>query len=303
MSPPAASPLFDAYLMVDWSARSGPARGADSIWWALVERRNGAAALIRRENPPLRAAAVERIAEVLAALSAEGRRSLIGFDFPFGYPAGFAAALGLDGAPPWTALWRLLCERVEDAPDNRNNRFEVAAALNGMTRFGAFPFWGHPPGRHYPRLGAKKPRCYGPDTLPERRLIEHRVRRAKPVWQLSGSGAVGGQALLGIPCVRALRRDPRLADRARVWPFETGLAPPRPASGEIVIAEVYPSIIKENQEPDLVKDARQVRTIAEHFAGLDDAGALAPLFAGDPGLTAAERRLVETEEAWILGVA
>lgn len=94
------SPLFDAYLMVDWSARSEPARGADSIWWALIERRDGAAALLRRENPSLRAAAVEQLATMLAALSAEGRRSLVGFDFPFGYPAGFAAALGLDGAPP-----------------------------------------------------------------------------------------------------------------------------------------------------------------------------------------------------------
>jgi precorrin-8X/cobalt-precorrin-8 methylmutase len=297
------SPLFDAYLMVDWSARSGPARGADSIWWGLVERRDGATALVRRENPPLRAAAIEQLAELLAALSAEGRRSLVGFDFPFGYPAGFAAALGLDGTPPWTALWRLLCERIEDRPDNRNNRFEVAAALNRMTGFGAFPFWGHPPGRSYRRLGPKKPRCYGPDTLGERRLIEQRVRRAKPVWQLAGAGSVGGQALLGIPWVRALRRDPRLGDRVRLWPFETGLEAPRTAPGDIVIAEVYPSIVKERAETGLVKDARQVRTIAEHFAGLDATGTLAPLFAGDPTLSPAERRLVETEEAWILGVA
>ena len=36
---------------------------------------------------------------------------------------------------------------------------------------------------------------------------------------------------------------------------------------------------------------------------LDNAGALAPLFEGDPALPSETRRSIETEEAWILGVA
>jgi hypothetical protein len=51
----------------------------------------------------------------------------------------------------------------------------------------------------------------------------------------------------------------------------------------------------------MVKDARQVRSIAAHFAALDDAGALEVLFEGDPALSAAQRCIVEQEEAWILG--
>ena len=52
-------PLFDAYVMVDWSAATRPVRGADSIWWALVMRQDGVLALVRRENPATRAAAMD----------------------------------------------------------------------------------------------------------------------------------------------------------------------------------------------------------------------------------------------------
>jgi len=30
--------VFDAYVMVDWSAESRPKTGADSIWWMCLER-------------------------------------------------------------------------------------------------------------------------------------------------------------------------------------------------------------------------------------------------------------------------
>ena len=32
-------PLFNAYVMVDWSAASAPRLGRDSIWIAVAERR------------------------------------------------------------------------------------------------------------------------------------------------------------------------------------------------------------------------------------------------------------------------
>jgi len=34
-------PLFDSYLMVDWSGATRPTTGADSIWLHLLGRRNG----------------------------------------------------------------------------------------------------------------------------------------------------------------------------------------------------------------------------------------------------------------------
>ncbi|MFQ5971992.1 MAG: cobalamin biosynthesis protein CbiG [Alphaproteobacteria bacterium] len=298
----AARALFDAYVMVDWSARSTRATGADSIWWALVERLNGRPRLVRRENPPYRAEATETLGEVLCGLADAGRRVLVGFDFPFGYPRGFARRLGLDAgaaAPAWRAIWELLANRVEDGPYNENNRFTLAAELNGP---GDFPFWGHPHQWCFDGLKPTKPRRYGDDTLPERRYVELRVPRTKPLWQLTGNGSVGSQALLGIPRVRELRLHPDLADRTVIWPFETGLDVPRVEAGVVVLAEVYPSLVRERRERRQVKDACQVRTVAELFAALDAREALAPLFAGDPGLDPVVRRCVETEEAWILGV-
>ena len=46
-------------------------------------------------NPPTRHAAKALIADWLAAAPQTNERVLLGFDFPFGYPAGFAARLGL----------------------------------------------------------------------------------------------------------------------------------------------------------------------------------------------------------------
>src|SRR5690349_15339787 len=114
-------PLFDSYLMVDWSAAAVPRRGPDSIW--LCHLRTGR---VHLENPETRLAARDRLADLLAAELAAGRSVLAGFDFPFGYPEGFAARLGGD----WRGVWRLLGEWLVESHDNANNRFEVAARLN-----------------------------------------------------------------------------------------------------------------------------------------------------------------------------
>ena len=50
-------PLFDSYLMVDWSAASTPKRGKDSIWWALESR----CGLQRVGNPATRVEARDDI--------------------------------------------------------------------------------------------------------------------------------------------------------------------------------------------------------------------------------------------------
>jgi hypothetical protein len=53
----------------------------------------------------------------------------VGFDFPFGYPTGFAIALGAKDGPGWVAVWREIASKVLDVldrEDNSNNRFEVS---------------------------------------------------------------------------------------------------------------------------------------------------------------------------------
>ena len=125
--------LFDSYVMVDWSAESRPKRGKDSIWLAALRRIGGRWEAAAPVNPPTRAEAAAAIEALLDAERAAGRRVLIGFDFPLGYPQGFAARLGLAGAP-WRAVWQEYARLLADDAANGNNRFAVAEALNQIGR-------------------------------------------------------------------------------------------------------------------------------------------------------------------------
>lgn len=292
-------PLFDAYLMVDWSANNMPKQGKDSIWYAEYRREGQRLVRHALANPPTRAAATVEIIEQLAALAGTGRRVLVGFDFPFGYPAGTARMLGLAGIP-WQAIWQELASGIEDSDANSSNRFDLGERLNERFSGEAFPFWGHPPRRSFRHLASRKPREHRPGEPAERRLCERRVPRAQPVWKLAYTGSVGSQALTGIPRVSQIRYDSRLADAARIWPFETGLGVD-PAA-QILFAEMYPSLFQADRLADLPKDAGQVTAAARGFAMLDGEGRLAGLLGGDPALDDEARAMVESEEAWILGV-
>jgi precorrin-8X/cobalt-precorrin-8 methylmutase len=296
-------PVFDAYVMVDWSAASVPTAGADSIWIACVERRDGALTPASLENPRTRRAASAMLADRLSDLVARDRVTLVGFDFAFGYPAGFARRLRRDGAD-WRGVWKELAAPMRDADDNANNRFEVASALNERISGGPFPFWGCPARAAGPLLSPRKPAGFD-GTLPELRLCDRAAGGPHPVWKLAYPGCVGSQTLLGIAHLQALRHHPWFAEVARVWPFETGLrAVERPdTSGwRVLFAEIYPSIFDSRAIPHQVKDARQVQAVVEHVSRLDESGGLSALFAGPPDLTTEQRRAIETEEAWILGI-
>ncbi len=284
--------------MVDWSAAASPTKGKDSIWWALLHRKDNKVHLARRENPTTRGQATSDLAKILADLAHDGERVLVGFDFPFGYPTGTASRLGMPGLP-WRHMWQEIADLLFDNQNNENNRIDVAEDLNERLSGEAFPFWGNvrEETRRYLVRRGRRPHCAS--DLTEWRLCDRRARTTSSVWQLAGAGSVGSQVLTGIPRVLQLRTDPRLATISHIWPFETGLKhDPRP---RIIFAEVYPSLLDPEPEPDMVKDARQVRTIAAHFAALDIAGELVGLFEGDPALTASERNAVVDEEAWILG--
>ena len=295
--------IFDAYLIVDWSANATPKRGADSIWYCLVERTGGGLRRRVLANPATRWQARDEISEILQRLAARGRRVLAGFDFPDGYPAGFAKAAGFKGVP-WRAVWDGLDHLIQDSDDNGNNRFDVAALLNKRISGGTFPFWGCPAHRQTPTLSMRKTRAYRDydEKLPERRLCEAWLPRSQPCWKLYTTGSVGSQALMGIPVLKALRDAPELAPLTLVWPFETGLGPPPTETPwQIVLAEVYPSILAIKPKAGEIKDAVQVETIARHLAKRDARGELAKDLSGPDALSAADRRTIELEEGWILG--
>jgi precorrin-8X/cobalt-precorrin-8 methylmutase len=286
--------LFDHYVIVDWSAAARPRTGRDSIW--ICHRGPHGESC---ENPATRHLAKRLLAEILAAAAERRERVLLGFDFPFGYPAGFARRLGLLGTP-WRALWNELAGLLNDNERNQNDRFEVGASLNRRVSGGRFPFWGCPVGFTHEFLGPKHHNRHTIEGLDERRLIDRWMIGAQPCWKLAYTGSVGSQALTGIPVVQELRDDPRWADRARIWPFETGLQ--ADDSAEIVFSEVWPSWWTVRPELGPPRDKAQVRTVAAIFAARDRAGELAAWFAGASSLTDAERRTIETEEAWTLGV-
>ncbi|MBK8173747.1 MAG: precorrin-8X methylmutase [Rhodospirillales bacterium] len=295
--------LFDAYVMVDWSAAAVPVDGADSVWIAASERRDGALVAPRLVNPPTRAAAMAFLADLLSDLIARDQIALVGFDFAFGYPAGFAERLSGPGAD-WRSVWKDLAFRLRDDEDNANDRFAVAAALNERLSGGPFPFWGCPPSAAGPMLTTTKPAgfCEG---LAELRHCDRAAGGPHPVWKLAYPGSVGSQSLLGIARLFALRHHPWLEAVARIWPFETGLRRLERPSAEgwrVLFAEIYPSIFDSSRVEHAIKDARQVLAVITELAGLDDAGRLSALFGGPSSLTQEQRRMIEREEAWILGI-
>lgn len=294
--------LFSAYVIVDWSAASKPTTGADSVWIGVLKRDVRFRMAFESYNPPTRGEAEARLALILDDLKKRSERALVGFDFPLGFPRGFAAALKLPGEAPWRAAWDQLDRMVKDKANNTNNRFGVASEVNRRLTGGPFPFWGCPPRDTLTTLQPKKLRPHGPDDLPEFRHADLAAKGAASIWKLYYNGSVGGQAILGMPAVRRIKL--ARGEAAKAWPFETGfkaLTESDLAGVDVVLAEVYPSMIKAPALPGEVKDLTQVRTTAEYFARLDEANKLGALFA--PAKSAATDVVLdaEREEGWILG--
>jgi molybdopterin-guanine dinucleotide biosynthesis adapter protein len=270
---------FDTVIVVDWSASNvpSPAKASPDAIWMGVARDGDAVVSYHRT----RAVAEVALVAVLDSEAQAERRVLAGFDFPFGYPTGFAARL--TGKPEARAVWDWLEANLVAGPDNRSNRFELAAGINA--RFGgAGPFWGRPAGLDLPSLPARKLVDYAGLGLAERRAVEGAVPRAQPVWKLYTTGSVGSQALTGLPMIARLARRKGCA----VWPFD-GVA------GPLVLAEVYPSLLARDVAQAVaageIKDAAQVRLLAQALWALSAKGGLRDVLDVP----------VQTEEGWILG--
>ena len=300
------SRLFNAYVMVDWSAASAPKQGKDSVWIGVLKRDIRFRLTFEAFNPPTRAAAETQLREVLADLRRRGDRALVGFDFPLGFPAGTGEALKLKDTG-WRGLWAFLASNLVDKADNTNNRFAVAAKMNRLMTDEPRPFWGAPP-KDVQRWLQPTKAAGGEGEPAQLRHAEVATRGlgkagAKSVWQLMGAGSVGGQALTGIPAVKRLVDD--LGGKALVWPLETGwraLTPDDLEGREIAIAEIYPALVAAKPEPGEIIDRAQMRAVAEHFARLDEQGKLGQAFAPATAPTEGVAEAVEHEEGWILGV-
>ncbi|WP_108263183.1 cyclic nucleotide-binding domain-containing protein [Mangrovicoccus ximenensis] len=251
---------FDTIVVADWSGASSPTPAKpskDAIWLGIA--RGGT---VETSYHRTREDAVAALCALFEAEIAAGRRVLAGFDFPFAYPRGFAGAVC--GGPDPLSLWEALAARIEDGPDNANNRWQAAAELNGLFP-GTGPFWGCPATVGDPRLPAKGSVRQG-HGLPERRGCEERLKTAQPCWKLYTTGSVGSQALLGIARLQGMRA--RFGAEIAVRPFESRAAP-------VTLVELFPSliapVIADLAEPEEIKDRAQVRVLAGALARLDPA--------------------------------
>ncbi|SMX37796.1 molybdopterin guanine dinucleotide synthesis [Maliponia aquimaris] len=247
---------FDRFVMVDWSGGNDTGRRPrkDAIWIGESGPEGERAPQYQRN----RALAEDTLAERIDTALRGGERLLIGVDFPFGYPAGYARALTGQDDP--LGVWRWLAERIEDRP-KENNRFDVAAGINRRLAGGDGPFWGNGLKRDIDGLPRTKAAYRNP--FPDRRTSEARARGAFTCWQLSGAGAVGSQVLMGLPVLDRLRR--HFAGRIAVWPFE-------PLDRPVALVEIWPTLIdpavRVHTGPGDIRDAVQVRLLARALSRL-----------------------------------
>jgi hypothetical protein len=314
--------LFDYYVMVDWSG-GARRRGnrSDAIWIA-----HGAikAEATEVQSPFSRTEALQIIRCVLNDALNTRQRVLVSFDFPYGYPANFSAALPPSTgvrASSWKSAWRYLTDSLKDdlgtnpnrVPTNRSNRFEVADRINKLLSLGnntLGPFWCTPRSGRYAHIPQNQPaqpfktaQGYLVQSL---RWTDRRAESDTP-FRLFGNGCVGSQALTGIPRLYDLRNDPFLAPISSVWPFETGWAKNEswvPNNFRILHAEIYPSLaVSRGRQPDAIKDREQVIAMWEWACELDQQGRLWREFSLPDGIKvgSAEDIAIRSEEGWILG--
>jgi hypothetical protein len=293
--------LFHRLIMADWSAASapGPKRPTkDRCWVGCLDAGQSLPELVYCRT---RAVAVEQIAawkaEASGATGGQGK-TLIGFDFPFGYPADS----GMSGG---RALATQMGQRLLDEPDDRNNRFDLAAALNQQLLPGQpGPFWGHPPGRVYEGRAPTRPKPW-PEAIPEYRLVDAALRGSgiQTVWKLAYTASVGSQVMTGMMAVHRLLQRPVFQD-ARIWPFETAWGDTLSA---VTIAEIWPNLFYDrlNLEPAAatypIRDAQQVAATLLALQRADQQGRIEALLAAPTGFTVEQLAAISGQEGWIIG--
>lgn len=271
--------MFDTIVTVDWSGGVEKSKSpcADAIWASVARKGIQYAPIYFRSRQAVEPWLKALIDDELTA----GRRVLIGFDFAFGYPAGFGAALTKSDDP--LAVWDWFENRIVDLPKS-NNRFALASDIN-RDLGGCGPFWGCPKSQETPFLPARKSdRTIMPFS--EKRTVETRAAGAFSVWQLAYVGAVGSQVMMGLPVLQRLRRS--FPSKIAVWPFE-------PLDRPVAFVEVWPSLFAEKINARLgdhpIKDAVQMHVLTEIIATMS------------PDRLARTLDVPRTAEGWIFGVA
>lgn len=286
------SEAFDLIAVIDWSAAAsrGPARPTkDRVWlaWGMPDERPDPI-YCRTRNDCL--GLLEKL------IRAVGGKALIAWDFPFGYPA----ASGLGGG---RATAERLARLIEDGPQDRNNRFDVADALNRGFGSESGPFWGRPASRNVARVPEKKP-DFSRFPFPEWRIVERHARAAgfpsiQSVWKLYTTGSVGSQTLMGLAAIHRLNQSLAPDFPALWWPFDTGWAD---RIDGLVHVECWPSLFELSGSPHGIRDQAQVAVTRDRIMLWQDEGTLRQRLSAPAHLSDADLAAVTAGEGWILGL-
>jgi precorrin-8X/cobalt-precorrin-8 methylmutase len=315
--------LFDFYIMVDWSGGARRRGGRSDTIWIAHGPINADTPLT--ESPFSRTEAVRLIYSLLVREIESKRRVLVSFDFAYGYPVDFAAALQAatgksDRVLPWLMVWQYLNEKIKDdegtvhgaKPNNRSNRFEVANKINALLSPDpkvAGPFWCASPEAAYPYIPQNRPpepfQTAQGYVIKGLRLTDKRARSGSP-FRLFGTASVGSQSLTGIARLHELRNDAKLDAASAVWPFETGWATKAkwlPKYVSVLHAEIYPSV--RDPLPDEIKDRGQVRAMWQWARDLDRENLLWREFCRPIEVETGSREdlAIQLTEGWILGAS
>jgi len=212
-------------VAIDWSGRAKGA--AEAIWLAVA--RDGE--LVDLDNGRDR----DQVIEKAISLSEEERRTIVGLDFAFGFPAWYAEQEG------WTSgrdVWNAMREGAEELLEN-----------------GDPIFWGRP--------GTKAQQLGDPFRHTEKAL----AASPKSVFQIGGAGAVGTGSL------RGMKHLADLADAGfAIWPFDD---PGWPLAVEIYPRLFAPGVVKsrhrERRKHLAQRFASQPEALRERAAGSEDA--------------------------------
>jgi len=305
--------LFDIYIAVDWSARNTPSPNKpskDSIW---VGEKHSKHNTQKETYFRTRSECIKYLETLLQNAIYHKKRVLVGYDFDFGFPAGFATSLSLQGNyPPWKLLWDYLTHIVHDNEQNNNNRFEVAAHLNSLCINDSYkevgPLWGCPTNQSFQPLHPKSPlypfKTKSGHVLRKSRWTELRESKTQPVWKLIGTASVGGQTLIGIPMLNKLRNTFELEPYSKIWPFETGFNPESRDVGTpfILHVEIWPGILSTRLDSLIeIRDQAQVRATVGWIAECDRNGTLSELLGLPQDLEIEQQKDCIDEEGWVLG--
>lgn len=291
-------PLFDRYLIVDWSASATPKRGKDSIWLGYSNHQ-GLIDLGDEANPSTRKHAMDMVREISLDAIACNEKLFIGFDFGLGYPAG--AARRMTGKACWKSVWHFMASKFNEEQGDAKKRFQVANDINRDCFDGMSQFWRYPNKSKvaYENLSFNKA---GRGELPvrERRYCEQDIPRAKSNWELLNPGSVGSQTLLGMAALGRLISDETLHSNISVWPFDTCFTDIK--FKQITLAEIYPSAFSLAYDDEPL-DHAQVKTLANGFACLDMQDTFAELLKKPLSLKEEALEDVLREEGWIVGIS